>query len=127
MRGGGSLVFTLMFASSCQAYSGSTHEDMVKALSDSSWEVRRGAADAMRHDRSFGTDGVPALLAAAESEGNVDALGAELIALGSSGSPDAETLICKYVRSTSPDLQRWATKAFYLWFPQNADRKGCER
>lgn len=126
MRGGRGF-FLLVFASSCLSYANASHEEIVQGLSDAAPIARRNAADAMRKNRSFGNDGVPALLHAAEVETNTPALGAEMIALGSSGSPDAQPLICHYLKSTNPDLQRWANKAFYLWFPQNSDRKGCDK
>ncbi|MEO8875801.1 MAG: hypothetical protein ABI461_09460 [Polyangiaceae bacterium] len=91
-----------------------------------SWSLnRRNTADAIRHNGGPWEAAVPALLDAVSRENDPQALGAELIALGASGSRDAAAPICLYLRSASPDIKRWARKAFYLWLPQNPDRPMC--
>ena len=107
--------------SACQSYA--THDELVKALSSSDPTERRWAADGLRHEGARREDAVSALMEAVSHESYSPALGAELIALGSSGAPEAAEPICHYVHSHDPDIQRWARKAFYLWFPQNSNAR----
>lgn len=86
---------------------------------------RRKAADGLRKGDEVPPEAVAQLCAAADKETNPDALGAELIALGVSGSPDAKPRICKRFGDPDVRMSRWANHAMQAWLKKNEGQKGC--
>ncbi len=86
---------------------------------------RRKAADGLRKGDEVPPEAVGMLGAAADKETNPDALGAELIALGVSGAPDAKPRICKRFGDPDVRMSRWANHAMQAWLKKNEGQKGC--
>ena len=86
---------------------------------------RRKAADGLRSGDEVPPDAVAKLCAAADKETNPEALGAELIALGVSGAPDAKPRICKRFGDPDVRMSRWANHALQAWLKKNEGQKGC--
>jgi hypothetical protein len=86
---------------------------------------RRKAADGLRKGDEVPPEAVPMLAAAADKEVDPQALGAMLIALGVSGSPEAKPRICKRFGDPDVKMSRWANHAMQAWLKQNPGQKGC--
>ncbi|MGH7285569.1 MAG: HEAT repeat domain-containing protein [Polyangiaceae bacterium] len=86
---------------------------------------RRKSADGLRKGDEVPPEAVAQLCAAADKETNPEALGAELIALGVSGSPDAKPRICKRFGDPDVRMSRWANHAMQAWLTKNEGQKGC--
>jgi len=114
------LIFILLLCAGCYT----SVPDSLARLKSKWSSVRRNAADSIRHAGSP-PETVAPLLEAARNEKDPKALGAELLALGVSGSPAAERIICEEATSPDPAVKRWAAKAFWYWLPQNPGRPAC--
>lgn len=114
------LLFILLLCAGCYT----SVPDSLARLKSKWSRVRRDAADSIRHAGSP-PETVAPLLEAARNETDPKALGAELLALGVSGSPAAERIICEEASSPDPAVKRWAAKAFWHWLPQNPGRPAC--
>lgn len=86
---------------------------------------RRKSADGLRSGDEVPPEAVAQLCAAADKETNPEALGAELIALGISGAPDAKPRICKRFGDPDVRMSRWANHAMQAWLKKNEGQKGC--
>lgn len=88
-------------------------------------EERRHAADGLRDGDEVPPEAIPKLLAAADKETDPQALGAELITLGTSGVPDAKPRICKKFGDGDVRMSRWANHAMQAWQRKNPGQPGC--
>ncbi len=86
---------------------------------------RTAAAHGLRRGGGVPPEAVPALFQALQVEQNKKARGAELVTLGTSGSPQAEPFICQAVYDPDVDVRRWGKQALTIWLPMNQRSKGC--
>ena len=114
------VVFATLAAMGCGRRS--TPAQSVAELRSPRWEVRRAAADELRHVGPPPST-VPHLMSALSREKNAYTYGALLLALGKAGSPEALPYICGGVYAADEDTRRWAKNAFELWSKKN--RGGC--
>ncbi len=102
--------------------------ELESGLQDPDPAVRRNAADGLRDDDFVAPEALPKLYAALDKEDNPEALGAELITVGTSGAPEALPYICKYVGgggSGDVRMSRWASHALKNWKAKNPSAAGC--
>jgi HEAT repeat protein len=91
-------------------------DEAIGELRNPEANARRNAADALRGADGVAPGAVAPLLAALQVEQDPSARGAELIALGKSGSPQAKPFIDQAVQTAAdPNMRRWAGRALKYW------------
>ena len=91
-------------------------DEAIATLQSPSASERQSAADSLRTPMGVPPAAIQPLLAAASTAPPPAARGAELIALGKSGSPAAKPLIDQAVMTAAdPDSRRWAGRALRYW------------
>jgi hypothetical protein len=100
--------------------------ELEAGLNDPDPAVRRKSADGLRHGDEVPPDAVPKLLAAIDKEQDVEAYGAELITLGTSGAAEARPYLCKNISGGGDvRMSRWANHALTAWLRKNPGSTGC--
>ena len=95
----------------------------IQQLQSPDHHQRRHAADALAPMREPGS--VPYLAAAAQREGYLPALRAELRALGMTGQPGAYPVIVRYTRHPNPRVAQAAGMAYRLWLQYRVPPAGA--
>jgi hypothetical protein len=94
-------------------------DEAISELRNPQAVMRRNAADALRTPDGVPPQAVGPLLQAVSTEGDPNARGAELIALGRSGSPQAKPFLDQAVQTAAdPNMRRWASRALKYWMIQ---------
>ncbi|MFO0757806.1 MAG: HEAT repeat domain-containing protein [Byssovorax sp.] len=99
--------------------------EMIADLRSPDAAERTRAAHGLRAHNTVPPEAVPSLFQAIQVEQNKKARGEELMALATSGSPQAEPFICKAVYDPDVDVRRWGKQALTIWLPMNQQSKGC--
>ena len=96
-----------------------TSDEAINELRSPVSIARRNAADALRTPSGVPPEAVGPLMQALQTEADPGARGAELIALGKSGSPQAKPFLDQAVMTAAdPNMRRWAGRALKYWMIQ---------
>jgi hypothetical protein len=97
----------------------------VAMLKSADPDERRDAAHDLRADGGPTPEATRALLEAIQTETDERTYGEMLIALGASGAPEAEPLICAKIYAPDERSRNIAKRALKLYLPRNRSSPGC--